>query len=424
MIIQYANEPFQLTDKEYWLREKRETLYWLDNFGPKAHLKMWVRDERDLSASESIDLLWPEPADSNLPTALRELISAGRVFRINTAHRDFGSWLEHVRQHPQEDEYFVQGEYMGKLKTRKKRLNILGLGDVGSTMALALCLYGKDALSEIGIFDLDANRISRWEQELNQIAEPLADELPKVKPIGVEELFDCDLFAFTASVGVPPVSVTEGDVRVVQYSGNAKLVAYYAKMAVAVGYKGLFAIVSDPVDQLCRHAFDVSNRDALGIWHGKGLAPEQIRGYGLGVMNGRAAYYAEQDGLAFSPDGRVYGPHGKGLVVANSWVRGQFDEDLSNRWTEKTITANLQMRAIGHKPYIAPAVASGAISLTKTLLGQKHYSCISFDGFYYGCLNQSVGGMDVPERLDADEKLIRQIKESAKELNEQWQSLQ
>lgn len=424
MIIQYATEPFKITEKEYWVSEKRETIYWLDDYGSKAHLKMWVRDERDLNASESIEFLWE---DIDQPKAvnpvLRDHIHSGRVFRINTAHKDFEQWLEETSKKLTAEEYFVAGEYISNQKRIKKRLNILGLGDVGSTMALALCLYGKDIIKEIGIFDLDENRVSRWEQELNQIAEPLSDHLPKVKPIKLENIFDCDLFAFTASVGVPPISITEGDVRVVQFKGNAKLIAYYAKMAVDVGFKGIFAVVSDPVDQLCRHAFETSNRDELGNWHGKGLAPEQIRGYGLGVMNGRAAYYAQKDDQMFAPEGRVYGPHGQGLVIANNWRIGQYDEVISEKWTNLTITANLQMRAIGHKPYIAPAVASGAISLTKTLLGEKHYSCISFDGFYYGCLNQYIEGMDNFERLESDPELIQKIKKSAEELDVQWQNL-
>ncbi len=427
MKIQYASEPLRITDNEYWLSEKRETLYWLDNYGPKAHLKLWVRDQRDLTAEENLDMLWvsnePKP-EEEISGLLQSQIDSGRVIRINTAHKDYPEWIEQTRNRHSEEEYFAAGEYVGGHKSKLKRINILGLGDVGSTMALALCLYGKGTISEIGIFDLDENRMSRWEQELNQIAEPLQDGIPKVKPITMEELFDCDVFAFTASVGVPPISITEGDVRVVQFKGNSELVAKYAQMAVERHYKGIFAVVSDPVDQLCRHAYQASNQDAQGHWHGKGLAPEQIRGYGLGVMNGRAAYFAKEEGKEFNPNGRVYGPHGKGLVVANDWAKGSFDSIISEKWTEQTITANLKMRAIGHKPYIAPAVASGAISLVKTLRGEPHYSCVSFNGFYYGCLNQNVGGMDVIERLDSDLALIARIKSSAEELDAQWQSLQ
>ncbi len=404
---------FLEVSKDYdWQVVDSEPIYWLDDYGKKAKLKALVRDTRDLYAKESIESLWPSGEKiESMDVVLEDKIKKGQVFRINTGHKYFEEWLPNSENDKPEE------------KSVKKKVHILGLGDVGSTMALALCLYGKGSISEIGLYDLDPNRVKRWELELNQIAEPLQDELPKVYPIGIDQLFDCDLFAFTASVGVPPVSITEGDVRLVQFAGNSKLVGQYAKMAVEAAFKGIFAIVSDPVDQLCRYAYESSNADETGIWQGNGLSPEQIRGYGLGVMNGRAAYYAKADGFEFNPNGRVYGPHGKGLVVANDWRAGFYNPTYSEKWTEETMTANLKMREIGYKPYIAPAVASGAISIVKTLTGEKHYSCISFDGFYYGCLNQYIHGFDLPERLDSAPELVAKIKASAEEMDNQWQKL-
>ena len=422
MIIQYGKEPFKISEHQFWIHEKRESVYWLDDFGKKGRLKILVRDPRDLTGVESVEGLWhSEGVEEGLDPILMRLIQENRVFRINTAHKDFEKWLVETQKKDFEEPYFKEGQCLSSNETGDKRIHILGLGDVGSTMALALCLYGKGSISEIGIYDLDENRVNRWEQELNQIAEPLQDKLPKVVPIEKKDLFNCDLFAFTASVGVPPISVTEGDVRMVQFEGNSKLVGEYAQLAVQADFKGIFAIVSDPVDQLCRYAFDVTHTDDQGHWQSQGLNPEQIRGYGLGVMNGRAAYYAKLEGVDFNPNGRVYGPHGKGLVVANDWRKGYYNAQRSNRWTEQTMTANLRIREMGYKPYIAPAVASGAISLVKTLTGEKHYSCISFDGFYYGCLNQHIRGMDFYERLDSAPELIEKIKASVEEMNTQWQ---
>lgn len=394
-------------------------VYWIENYGEKAALKTLVREPRDLFEKESIDFLWPSDQKfEGVDESLLEGIDEGKVYRINKAHKNYSNWLSQIDSSEAELDADIG---IGELA--KKRVHVLGLGDVGSTMALALCLYGKGSISEIGLYDLDPNRVKRWELELNQIAEPLLDQLPKVYPVTEEDLFNCDLFAFTASVGVPPVTITEGDVRLVQFAGNSKLVEHYAKLAVQAEFKGIFAIVSDPVDQLARYAYECSNRDESGNWHGKGLSPEQVRGYGLGVMNGRAVYYAKEDGYEFNPYGRVYGPHGKGLVVANDWRSGQYDGLLSEKWTEETMTANLKMREIGYKPYIAPAVASGAISIVKTLTGEKHYSCISFDGFYYGCLNQCLVGVNIPERLESAKGLRDKIKASAEEMENQWLKL-
>ena len=60
-------------------------------------------------------------------------------------------------------------------------------------------------------------------------------------------------------------------------------------MARAADFQGLWCAVSDPVDPLAKTAYLESNRDENGVWDGKGLRPEQIQGFGLGVMNARAA---------------------------------------------------------------------------------------------------------------------------------------
>ena len=45
--------------------------------------------------------------------------------------------------------------------------------------------------------------------------------------------------------------------------------------------------------------------------------PEQIQGYGLGVMNARAAYFAKKTNVfnPFLKEGRAFGPHGQYLIV-------------------------------------------------------------------------------------------------------------
>lgn len=69
-------------------------------------------------------------------------------------------------------------------------------------------------------------------------------------------------------------------------------------------------------------------------------------------MAARCAYYARQLGLN-EEKLRVYGPHGQGLVCANS-CGADYDAALSARLTEQTRTANLCVRELGFKPYLAP----------------------------------------------------------------------
>ena len=204
----------------------------------------------------------------------------------------------------------------------------------------------------------------RWEFELNQIGLAWAyDALPPVEIIGPEELFDGDVFLFCASRFVPDTAVKNGDVRMAQYELNRDLAALYAKKARAARYKGLFCVVSDPVDPLCRAVLLESNRDENGILDGGGLLPHQVKGFGLGVMNARAAYYAKRDSrfVEFLTDGRSFGPHGEDLVIANSV--SHYDDALSRELTNLAAHANLQMRRMGFKPFVAPALSSGALSL-------------------------------------------------------------
>ena len=138
------------------------------------------------------------------------------------------------------------------LKSRKVRVNILAMGDVGGTLALGLRLLGGDIIRQIGICDIDPKAVSRWEHELNQIAMPMDPEaFPEVIPTAAENLFDCDVFVFCASRGVPALGST-GDVRMVQLEKNRQLISVYADQAVKAGFAGDFFVVSDPVDPLCR----------------------------------------------------------------------------------------------------------------------------------------------------------------------------
>lgn len=261
------------------------------------------------------------------------------------------------------------------------RVHILALGDVGATLLLGLKVLGGGTIDTIGIYDVNEKVMDRYEREMNQMGWAFeewgnGDEtglsegsracipLPEVIKLKEEELFDCDMFLFCASKAIPAIGV-KGDVRMMQFDANRQIVEHFARKAGNAGYKGIFAVVSDPVDPLCKAALLAS-----------GLEPGQIRGYGLGVMNRRAVYYAKIDPrmAAYPTEGRAYGPHGGDLVIANSIER--YDDALSRELTKLTVEANLEVRALGFKPYLAPAISSGAMSVLRTLRGQWHYSSV------------------------------------------------
>ena len=309
-------------------------------------------------------------------------------------------------------------KHLNRLKedlSRKKKLHLLGLGDVGSTLALGLKLLGGDVIDTLGLFDLNENQKRRWEMELNQIA--INPDL-KVETIEADALFDCDVFIFCASRFVPKVGEEAGDVRMRQFELNAELIGLYAKKAREAGFKGIFSVVSDPVDLLCKAVYEYSNRDDENNWDGLGLYPEQVRGFGLGVMDGRAKYYSNKMTLEYPAKGRVFGPHGKALVVSADITIP--DDNRSLALTKQVIEANLEVRALGFKPYIAPAISSGALSIVAMLAGNWHYSATYVQGVYWGTRNRLTETGTEYECVSLHASLFDRIQKSYKTLEDIW----
>ncbi|MCI7158168.1 MAG: lactate dehydrogenase [Flintibacter sp.] len=335
-----------------------------------------------------------------LDEALSAALDAGQLTAVNTARLGWESILTAAPN------------------TGKKRVHILAIGDVGSTLLTGLKLLGGDMISTIGICDLSDQITARWEFEMGQINLPWDyNAFPDVEVVKPENLFDCDVFVFVASKGIPPVGSQVKDVRMAQFENNAAIVKTYARMARKANFQGLWCAVSDPVDPLAKTAYLESNKDEDGNWDGKGLRPEQVQGYGLGVMNARAAYFAKRDEKlsSFLTEGRSFGPHGTGLFIANSIEN--YNEEISQELTHKTVTANLVMREIGFKPYVAPALSSGALSILLTLRGEWHCGSVFLDGIFMGCKNRyTPAGVETELLPHIPDPLFAHIQEAADHL--------
>lgn len=363
-----------------------------------------ITDLAELDEPEGVNLLLPFlPADQT--GELARFVAQHGASVANTA---FARWFEVL-------------EANRARKNKALRFHLVGLGDVGGTVLTGLKLLGTD-LGGIGIFDPDEARMARYEAELNQIL-PLEDgaELPQIDLVSKDALFDCDALLFTASRGVPPVGEEGADVRMSQYKANRNMLRAYAKQARGSGFTGLFAQVSDPVDQLSRAVFLLSNQNERGEFDWAGLLPEQVRGFGLGVMRARAKYMAEREGI-YGSQLRAYGPHGQGLVIANAPNEG-YDDALSRRLTQQTVEANLEIRKLGYKPYIAPGLSSAAVSILRAARGDWHDAAVPLGGAYFGCRTRCTeyGTEVLREPLDA--RLLERVGESylrLKEFDAQW----
>lgn len=360
-----------------------------------SHENFLFLEEENLSL-----LVKPVASNATIPQWIKHAIQSNRVTAVNT-------------QYPNWQEVLTYSE------PEKWRINVVGLGDVGGTLLTGLKLLGVEKIHSLGLYDRDASRMERYKYELSQILSPdMKENSIDIIALKEENLFDCDVFVFCVSVGVPEVGKEAQDVRLVQFKGNAKIIGHYATLARTKNFKGIFAVVSDPVDLLCKAAFTESNKDATGNMDFKGLAPEQIRGYGLGVMNARACYYAmQQDSTKhYIHEGRAFGPHGEGLIIADSIAN--YNEELSKALTHSTKTANLEVRSTGFKPYIAPALSSGTLSLLATINSQWHYSATFIGGTFMGSKNRLLTSGTELETLAINEILLNKLISTYKLLSE------
>jgi len=343
---------------------------------------------------EKIDLIHNQNNSSldKIPDWLKEKIKNKNVISINT---EYPNWKNKL------DLHFPD----------KWKINVIGLGDVGGTLITGLRLLGQDCIKRIGIYDRNVDKINRWNYEINQILYPNMElALPQIVPIEENQLFDCDMFVFCVSVGVPNIGEEKNDVRLIQFEGNSKIINYYAQKARENNFKGIFAVVSDPVDLLCKSVFLESNKDSNGNFDFKGLAPDQIKGYGLGVMNARAAFYANEnpETSVYLSEGRAFGPHGEGLIIADSIEN--YNHKNSLYLTEKAKKANLDIRTTGFKPYIAPALSSGSLSIIATIKSEWHYSSNFMGGVFMGSRNRLFKNTTEFETYNFKNELLERIK--------------
>lgn len=393
------NELNRISERE--AKESKEIIYLLNRINPLKSRRSFCISDSSLIflKEEGIHLLQKsKKIDSNLPPWLKERIKEKRVSSLNTEYPD---WQE----------------ILNCKFTSRWKVNIVGLGDVGGTLLTGLRLLGGNCIESIGIYDRNINLIKRWELEANQIFSPFtAQKFPEVSRIRKENIFDCGMFVFCATAGVPSLGEEQEDVRMKQFEGNFRIVSDYARKAREKSFKGIFAVISDPVDLLCKAAFLISNKNTSGEFDFKGLAADRIRGYGLGVMHARAVYHSKQNNetAEYNREGRAFGPHGRGLVIANSLKK--YDESLSEMLTTQTVKANLEVRETGFKPYVAPALSSGSYPLIDTMSGKWHYSATFMGGVFMGAKNRLLkSGIEI-ERLDLPAILVEKIERSYQEL--------
>ena len=82
-------------------------------------------------------------------------------------------------------------------------------------------------------------------------------------------------------------------------------------------------------------------------------------------------------------------------------------DTIQIRAGKKAGMPTLAVRELGFKPYVAPAMSSGAISLLLTLRGEWHYGSVFLGGAFMGCktrmtaMGQQTECLPLPDALYA-----------------------
>ena len=403
---------FESTDKYEAISEEECQNLLKDDENVLLFLTKTSKEKRTSFSITSQELLFTDP--DNLSFIRKTDIQDERV-------KDVPQWIQDAMQKRNVRYMNMANEsFTNVLEIPKKgkwRINIVGLGDIGSNVLLGLKIMGGDYISEIGVYSTKSNMMERYEMELNQIYSinensPLYSGKPVIKTVDKDSIMDCDMFVFCASSKVPSISAELGEDRTQQLAANKEILRKYINKARNMSFKGVFAIVSDPVEQLCKEAYLMSNTDKNGNLDYKGMMPEQIQGFGLGIMYARALYYANKmkGENNFRENGRVYGTNGRGVVIANDIHN--YDEQISEDLTQKAADAKHMLKDLGFKPYIAPAMSSAVLSIISRIAGDYHYSSVYIDGAYLGIKNRaSLSGIEV-ERVSMDDTLFNKIKKT------------
>ena len=87
------------------------------------------------------------------------------------------------------------------------------------------------------------------------------------------------------------------------------------------------------------------------------------------------------------------------------------------RLSSMALEANLRMRELGFKPFVAPAYSSGVLSILATLRGEDHYGSVFLGGSYMGVKNRTTPAGQQHEILPLADALMVRIRASEASLS-------
>lgn len=187
--------------------------------------------------------------------------------------------------------------------SKNKKVAIVGTGLVGSSVAFSILTQG--ACDEILMIDINNERALGEVMDLRHCIEYL-NKNTKVEVGDYSQCTDVDIVVITA--GAPP---KKGQTRLDTLDDSARIVESIVTPIMNSGFKGHFIIISNPVDIIANHVYNIS-----------GLPKSNVIGTGTSVDSARLKNFIGEI-LSVDPrsvQGYSMGEHGDSQMVPWSHV--------------------------------------------------------------------------------------------------------
>lgn len=181
---------------------------------------------------------------------------------------------------------------------KNKRVGIIGVGNVGSTLAFVLA--SKNICKEIILKDVRANIVQAMSLDISQAAHAASSQVKIIAALEEKDFKDCDIIVITAGIARKP-GMSRDDLLLT----NAKIMTSVVKESIKNNPNAILLIVSNPLDAMVYTALKASSYDRSKVIGMAGI-----------LDSARMSHFIAQK-LSFKADiieASVMGGHGDDMV--------------------------------------------------------------------------------------------------------------
>ena len=290
-----------------------------------------------------------------------------------------------------------------------KKVGIIGVGNVGSTLAYALATKG--ICSSIVLKDIRENIVEAMALDISQASNAASSHTKVSAAKNGEDLKNCEVIVITAGIPRKP-GMSRDDLLLT----NAKIMQSVLEDIIKYAPKSKLIIVSNPLDAMVYTALKVT-----------GFPREQVIGM-AGILDSARMSHFIQEKLGYGAgqiESSVMGGHGDDMVplpnystVAGVPITELLDNEDINDIVTKTKNGGLQIVKLLEtgSAYYAPAHSTSLIVEAILYDTKKIYPCsVMLDGEYE--YTNVVGGVPIMIGANGVEKVMQlKLDEEQKQL--------